>query len=445
MAGERDSWSSKLGFILAASGSAVGLGNVWRFPYVTYENGGAAFVLLYVFFVAMIGLPVMLLELSVGRLAQSNPIGAFHKLARGPWIWVGYMFVLTGVAILSYYGVIAGWTVGYLVKALFGDMDPSAFKPFIANPTLQIGYLVFFLCLTGVVVSGGVRKGIEKVTSLLMPILVLLIMALIVRGLFSPQAMDGLRFFFVPDFSKVTPKTFVYATGQAFFSLSLGMGAMITYGSYLSKKDNLLTSGAFVVGFDTMIALLAGLLIFPVTGGLMGEGGPTLAFVTLIDIFNGMLGGEYVGIVFFLLLAIAALTSTVSLLEVATAHFVDDRGWKRRKSVIVVTAAAIILGIPSALSSGGNAWLSGLFGRGFFGTMDFLFGNIALTFGAFLLCVFAAFKLKNRPLVEEVEVGCPGFAKSFLCMYWKVMVSLIAPLIIAFLLVYVLVTGEGLG
>lgn len=445
MAVKRDAFSTRLGFILAASGSAVGLGNIWRFPYITQDNGGGAFVLIYLAFVAIVGFSVMLLELSIGRRTQSNPVGALGSLGGGPWRALGYLFVATGVVILSYYGVVAGWTVGYLVKSIAGHLDPKAFNAFTADPFQQILYLALFLAATAVVVSGGVRGGIERITSALMPVLILLMLALIIRGFFLDGAMEGLKFYLIPDFDKVTKETFVFAVGQAFFSLSLGMGAMITYGSYLQKKENLVTSAASVVVFDTAIALMAGFLIFPVLGGAVEKGGPTLVFVTLIEIFRTLPGGQIVAVIFFTLLAIAALTSTVSLLEVATAHLVDDRGWKRKKAVCTVTAVTFLLGIPSALSFGGVTWLSDLLGKGFLGLMDFLFGNIALSFGALMLCLFAAYKLKFKPLHEEIECNGMRFAASWLGITWRWCVRIVAPALVALVLFYVIFTGQGLA
>ncbi|GAB4297673.1 MAG: sodium-dependent transporter [Myxococcota bacterium] len=443
MGEERGHFSSRLGFILAASGSAVGLGNIWRFPYITAENGGGIFVLIYIVFVATVGLSVMLVELTIGRHAESNPVGALRKVAPGALSSLGYLFVFTGIAILSYYGVVAGWTVGYLVKSVFGELDADSFGGFIQNPTLQISYLAFFILITTGVVYFGVKEGIEKMSTILMPILLLLLIALIARGLFLPTAAEGLKFYLVPDFDKVSVKTFLYAVGQAFFSLSLGMGAMITYGSYIEKKENLLTCASSVVFFDTLVAFLAGLLIFPVVGGVIEKGGPTLVFVTLIKIFHDMPGGQIIAIVFFLLLAIAALTSTVSLHEVATAYLVDERKLNRHIAVWLVGGITLLLGIPSALSLGAVKWLSGLLGKGFLGIMDFVFGNIALTFGAMMLCIIAAYKWRLKNAVKEIEIGFPNFGKYK--NIWGFFVSYISPLAIALMLIYVLITGEGLG
>ncbi len=442
-AGERAHWGSKIGFILAAAGSAIGLGNIWRFPYVTNENGGGMFVLLYLVAILFLGLPVMLAELTIGRHTEKNPVGAFGAIAPG-WRFVGYLGVATGVAILSYYGVVAGWTVGYVVKSAAGTLDPGGFGAFIGDPTLQVGYMVAFMALTMVVVAFGVKEGIERMAQVLMPLLLLLMVGLVIRGLTLPTAAEGLHFYLYPNLDKITPKTVVFAIGQAFFSLSLGMGAMITYGSYLSKKDNLASSAAWVVGFDTVIALLAGFLIFPVIGKGLEKGGPTLVFVTMIEQFNAMAGGRWIALLFFLLLAIAALTSTVSLLEVATAYLVDEKGMKRRTAVVSVSAVTVALGIPSALSLGAVPGLSSIIGgKGFLDLMDFLFGNVSLTLGALLTCIFLAYRWGIGNAADEVASSYPQFRRWV--MAWRILLGIVAPVAIATILVYVLVTGEGVG
>lgn len=441
--GGRATWGSKLGFVLAAAGSAIGLGNIWRFPYVTYENGGGVFVLLYLVAIASLGLPVMLAELTIGRHTAKNPVGAFRTISP-PWRYVGYLGVLTGIAILSYYGVVAGWTIGYVVKSAAGSLDPNGFEAFVADPVLQVGYLVAFVTATVVVVAFGVKNGIERMAQILMPLLLLLMLGLVIRGLTLPTAAEGLRFYLYPDFGAVTVKTVVFAVGQAFFSLSLGMGAMITYGSYINKRDNLATSALAVVSFDTFIALLAGFLIFPVIGSSITKGGPTLVFVTMIEQFNLMAGGRWVALLFFVLLAIAALTSTVSLLEVATSYLVDDRDMTRVKAVVSVGAVTILLGIPSALSLGAVGSLTNLVnGKGFLDIMDFLFGNVSLALGALLTCIFLVYRWGISNASAEVQSAYPGFAR--FVPLWRILMGFCAPAAIAAMLVYILVTGEGLG
>ncbi|HSQ47322.1 MAG TPA: sodium-dependent transporter, partial [Lutibacter sp.] len=268
----RGNWGSKLGFIVAAAGSAIGLGNIWRFPYVAGENGGAAFVLIYIIFVVLIGLPVMIAELAIGRNTVKNPVGAFKKLLpQSLWKAIGGLGVITGIGILSFYAVIAGFTVGYFIKIILGDFNAiesaaqsgQIFAAFTANPYISIGLLLVFIILTVLVVMGGVSAGIERWSKILMPLLFLLLIILAIYSITLEGATKGLSFYLKPDFSKITLTTFARALGQALFSLSLGMGTMITYGSYISKRDNLVTSAAYVCFFDTLIAILAGLVMFP--------------------------------------------------------------------------------------------------------------------------------------------------------------------------------------
>jgi NSS family neurotransmitter:Na+ symporter len=351
----RGQWSSQIGFVLAAAGSAVGLGNIWRFPYVAGESGGGAFLLVYLICVLFIGLPVMLLEISVGRATEKNPVGAFNAIRRRSlWTGLGYMALLTGLAILSYYSVIAGRVVAQFAlyaKALVAGGETTVGDSWLA----MVGFLVIFMTLTMMVVVGGVQQGIERWSKILMPVLLFIMGCIIIRGLLLPGAMEGVRWLITPDFSKIDGRVILNAMAQAFFSLSLGMGAMMTYGSYLSKKQDILRCASWVVFFDTLIAIAAGFMIFPAVFAL-GKNpaeGTTLIFEVLPEIFTEMAGGTLIATVFFFLLTVAALTSTVSLLEVVTAYFVDERGWSRRKTVIMVGVLATIVGVPSALNMTG--------------------------------------------------------------------------------------------
>ncbi len=468
-ASERGQWGSRVGFVMAAAGSAIGLGNIWRFPYVTGQNGGGAFVLLYILCTVLIGLAVMWAELAIGRATQRSPVGAFKALAPGSiWKMVGYMGILTGVGILSYYGVVAGWTVGYLIFSANGSLetviptvhmtDPALhlesshpdrfFGAFVANWRLQVLFLVAFMGITMVVVLGGVRKGIERLTKILMPLLLLMLIGLIVSGLMQPKAASGLRFYLWPDLGKVTGMTFVYALGQAFFSLSLGMGAMLTYGSYMRKEDNLATSGMYVVLFDTVIALMAGLMIFPILGGAPKSAGPGLVFVALTHQFQAMPAGTVVAVIFFALLAIAALTSTVSLLEVVTSFMVDEWGLSRRGAVLTAGSAIALLGIPSALSLGGVESLTHIYtlggkGQGFLDLMNFTFGNVLLAAGALGTCLFVVLRWGLREAVAEVAAGAPWFER--LRKPWGFALAVLCPMAVLGLLLYMLITGKALG
>ncbi len=440
---ERGEWGSRLGFILAAAGSAIGLGNIWRFPYVTGENGGAAFLVIYLLCVLLLGVPVMVAELTIGRFSKRNPVGAFDTIRPGsPWKIVGYMGVLTGVCILSYYSVMAGYTVGYIVKTLIGNQ--SAYESFTAAPLISLPLLAVFSILTVLVVQGGIRNGIERWSKILMPMLLILLIILIIRSVTLDGASRGLSFYLKPDFSKVTGKTILAALGQAFFSLSLGMGAMITYGSYLSKKDNIVTSGCYVALFDTMIAVLAGLLIFPAlfAMNLDPSEGPGLVFKVLPVIFDRIPAGHIVGAAFFLLLSIAALTSTISLLEVVTSYLVDEKHVLRRRAVWIVALVSFCLAIPSALSQGTVTRLENLpiINMSFFGMMDWLFGNFMLAVGALFISIFFAWVWKTRRAAQEILEGYPAFDR--FAPVLDVMLKFFCPACIVILLIFLLIGGN---
>lgn len=406
---DRGQWGSSTGFVLAAAGSAIGLGNIWAFPFVTGQNGGAAFVILYLACVMLICLPYLFAELVVGRFSHKNPVGAIAAIrGRSPWVLVGALGVLTGVCILSFYGVIAGWSLGYIGKGLLPA--EMGFSEFAADWRLVIPLFAVFMVATVLVVLGGVEEGIERMAKALMPVLLVLMVLVILRGLTLDGAKAGLDFYLKPDFSKVTMTTLLKALGQAFFSLSLGMGAMITYGSYLPKTADLRKAGLAVAFFDTFIAILAGLMIFPAVFA-MGQDpaeGPSLVFQILPQVFDAMPMGHLVAVLFFVLLSIAALTSTVSLLEVVVSYFIDERGWPRKRAAWVVGGFTFLLGIPSALSNGAVPWLSNLeiFGQtGFLGIMAFLFGSISLAVGGMLMSVFVGWVWGVANAGQEFRLG----------------------------------------
>jgi len=443
---ERGQWGSRVGFILAAAGSAVGLGNIWRFPYITGQSGGAAFVVVYLLCVVLICLPYLFAELVLGRHTQKNPLGAIRAIRPGsPWVLVGGLCVLTGVFILSYYSVIAGWTFGYIFKnLLFAHLD---FGHFIASPWIVIPLFALFLGLTMLVVFGGVEEGIERWSKVLMPLLILLLLILIIRAVTLPGAEKGLVFYLKPDFSKVTAQVVMAALGQAFFSLSLGMGAMITYGSYLSRHEDVVVAGSYVALFDTLIALMAGFMIFPAVfaTGHDPASGPALVFIVLPEIFQALPLGNLIGALFFLLLSIAALTSTVSLLEVVVAYFVDERRWSRKRSVWVVGALTFLIGLPSALSQGTVAGLSnmdwlfgadGLLGQhDFLSIMDAIWGNLALALGALLISIFVGWVWGADRAAEELRQGSrvgPGLVR-----VWQSFIRYVCPVVIFIILLNV--------
>jgi len=439
-----------LGFILAAAGSAIGLGNIWRFPYTVGESGGAAFVLVYLGFVALIGVPVLLAELAIGRASGKNPVGAFRALGGRhgeAWAWVGRLGVLTGFGILSFYSVIAGWTLSYLWRALSGEfaavMSPAQsgaiFEEIIANPGEVVTMAGVFLLLTALVVRGGVSGGIERAAKVLMPVFFVILLVLAGRAVTLPGGGEGLRFLFEPDFSKLSGTAVMSALGQALFSLSLGMGAMITYGSYLQKKEGLGVAGISVALFDTGIALLAGLIIFPALFSVGAEpsAGPGLVFVAMPAIFDQLPAGQAFGVAFYALLAVAALTSTISLLEVVVAYVVGERGIKRETAVWLVTGLCFVVAVPSALSQGAVEGLGaeGLGGQSFLDLMNIVFGNISLSLGALLIAIFAGWTWGVVPALEEMN----GMSLGGL---WAAAIKFLCPIAIAGVMGYILVTGR---
>jgi NSS family neurotransmitter:Na+ symporter len=435
----RGKWGSRIGFILAAAGSAVGLGNIWRFPYMTGKNGGALFVLIYIGCVVVLGLPVMLAELSLGRATLKNPVGAFQTLRPGSkWNFTGYLGVITAVMILSFYSVIAGWTVGYCFKTVSGHFAVTSqaqvaaiFNRFIATPWLQVLLTAFFIFMTVMIVSRGVASGLEKFSRVLMPALFLILVLLMGYSLTLPGADRGLAFYLMPDFSEVNGRVILEAMGQAFFSLSLGMGTMLTYGSYLSKKENLVSSAVWVAVLDTSIAILAGFIIFPAlfSQNMAPDQGPGLVFAVLPVIFAKIPGGAAFGTFFFVLLAVAALTSTISLLEVPVAYFIDEKKWSRRRSAWLLGGAAFAFAIPSALSQGGAKFLGRLpiVHLDFLSLWDKVWGNISLIIGALLISVFVAHVWGTTRALQEINSEGRRFRLGRL---WTFAIKYVCPLLI---------------
>ena len=358
----RGQWGSKIGFILAAAGSAVGLGNIWRFPYVTGENGGAAFVVIYLACVLFIGLPLMWAELTLGRLTGKNPVDAFRDTGEAKDVWlykygapaVGWLCLAACFCVLSYYGVIAGWTIGFIYNTV--AQAGMEFKSFSANPNWVIPLFAVFIGGTIYIVQAGIEKGIEKWSKILMPLLLSLVFVVIIRSLTLEGASEGIKWYLSPDFSVIDGKVVLAALGQAFFSLSVGWGLMITYGSYMPKSQNIVSNGFWVALMDTGVALLGGLMVIPAVFalGFPVDAGPTLTFETLPAVFEKMPFGIVVGGLFFLLLTVAALTSSISMLEVPVSYFVDGKRATRKKAAVLVGIVAFAVGLPSALSFGGS-------------------------------------------------------------------------------------------
>jgi NSS family neurotransmitter:Na+ symporter len=445
MKNERGLWSTKLGFILAAAGSAVGLGNIWRFPYIVGENGGAAFVIIYLMFVFLLGLPYLMAEFALGRAFKLNAVGSINKIVPDSfWKYTGLMGIITSMGILSFYGVISGWTFGYIFKSLFTATGDSAteFQNFVGNTPLKIGLFGFFMSATGFVVYKGVEAGIEKWSKVLMPLLLILLFGLIIYANLLPGASKGLEFYLVPDFDKISLKTILAALGQAFFSLSLGIGLMVTFGSYLPKTTNIFTSSLYIAGFDSIVAIFGGLIIFPALFAL-GENpasGPSLVFIVLPKLFAQMTGGSIVGALFFVLLSIAALTSTISLLEVPVSYMVDEKKAERRKIVWKVTLLVFIIGLPSALSQGDVDFFTNfgllpafLTSADFLSQMSFLFGDLILTIGGLLLCIFIGWVWGAEKAAEELMIGSENFKK--FKNIWIFLVKYLIPIVVFIILI----------
>jgi neurotransmitter:Na+ symporter, NSS family len=434
---QRGFWGSRMGFILAASGSAIGLGNVWKFPYIVGENGGGAFVLIYLVCIFIIGTPIMLAEFTLGRKTNLNPVGAFASLKpKSSFIGIGYMGVLAGFLILSFYGVVGGWTFAYVVKSVTGSVlsftSPKEagafFGNFISNTRETLFYHALFMGICIAIVLRGVHGGIEKACNILMPTLVLFLILLMIRSLTLDGAMEGVAFYLHPDFSKINGNTVLIALGQAFFSLSLGMGCMITYGSYLSDKENLTSSTVYVVMFDTLIALLVGMVIFPAVFamGLEPAEGPSLVFSVLPTVFTSMPMGHVVSVIFFTLLAIAAITSGISLLEVVVAYFIDQRGWQREKAVIIVGLAIFAFGVPSGLSFGAMADIK-LADMTFFDHVDNIASNYLLPLGGMLTAIFIGWVWGTKNAHAEIEKNKNIFKFPW-AQCWEFLIRYITPI-----------------
>lgn len=504
----RGAWGSRLGFILAGAGSAVGLGNLWKFPYLTYRFGGAeggeargagGFVLIYLAAVFVVCVPVMVAEILIGRRGRRNPVGSFRVLRPGTrWPWVGFLGVLGGVLILSYYTVVAGWTLEYIGKSAIGAFSryeesvsdtevreavcrearasdeaactsayqgfldrhdgPQAretalrekklelyparlFGEFLASPFKQVGYLFVFMVLTALVVLGGISGGIERWNRILMPLLIGMLAVLMVRVATLPGASRAVDFLFRPDLSLLSFEEVLWALGQAFFSLSLGMGALLTYGSYLSPKDRITTPALAIAGIDTIVSLSAAFVIFGAvfSYGLQMKGaGIGNLFTAIPVIFLHLPGGGGLTVLFYVLVAFAALSSTVSLLEVASAYLIDERGWARRKAVLVAAAVIVGLGVPCALSFNVLAGFQ-VFGRTVFDVFDYFCSNIALPAGGFLISVFVGWVLTDEERRAEVRELHPALYAA-----WLGVVRFLAPAAILAILAALLL-GEVSG
>lgn len=439
---KRDSFGSKLGVIAAAAGSAIGLGNIYRFPCELGNNGGAAFLLVYLAIVLLLGIPVMLSELVIGRHSGRNAVGAFKKLTpKTAWPFVGYMVVFCGFLIFAFYSTVAGWTLEYIVKAVtnsFHGKDLAAieadFNRFHESGWRNVLWQAIFIFLTGFIVFKGVQNGIEKYSKILMPMLLVILIILGIRSVTLPGAGEGLTFLFKPDFSKITGKEVISALGQVFFSLSMGMGVLITYGSYVKKSDNLTTTALSVTLSDTLVAVLAGIVIFPAafSFGVKPTAGMGLVFNTIPMIFNQMAGGYIFCIIFFVLLAIAALTSTISLLEVVVAYFTEELHITRQKATVIACVLTMLLGAFASLSLMKDTPFV-IAGKTMFDAMDFVSSNVMLPIGGMLIVIFVGWKLGKSKFFAELTNE--GALKAPLKALIYFIIKYVAPLAIAIVFV----------
>lgn len=450
----RGNFTSRLGFILAAAGSAVGLGNIWKFPFEVADGGGAAFVLIYLVFAFILCFPVMVTEVAIGRKTEKNPVGAFGALGFRRWKFIGVLGILCGVLILSFYNVVAGWAFGYFLEMIMGNFDiGNQFGEYTKDVAKVGGYGIVFMFMTAWIVGKGVSGGIEKLSKILMPTLITMIIFLVIYSFTLPHAMEGLKYYLIPDFSKLgNASTLGGALRQAFFSLSLGMGALITYGSYLSKKENIVTSSAYITLMDVGIAFIAGLMMFPLVAYNLGgnmenvQGGAGLIFVTLPGVFEslGPVLGAFIGGFFFLLLSFAALTSTVSLLEVPVSYAVDEYKVPRKAAVGVMAVIIFLAGIPSLVANGDSNFFSNqinLPNRSDFMSMIGYVTDTLLMFGGFCIVVFAAYVWKKENLEEEISEGYPGYKSSFIRKFLNFSITYLCPALLFFLFVMVVMSN----
>ena len=410
---KRSNFTGKLGFVLAAAGSAVGLGNIWRFPYLAAKYGGGIFLLVYLILAVTFGFSLMTAEIAIGRKTGLSAISAFKALDK-KYSFIGWIASFVPVIILPYYSVIGGWVIKYFGAFISGGASAASsdtfFTDFITNPVEPLGWFALFLFLTAIVVWFGVEKGIEKVSKILMPVLVVLSLIIAVYSVTIPGAIDGVIYYLKPDFSRFSATTVLAAMGQLFYSMSLAMGIMITYGSYMKKDVNLESSVAQIEIFDTGIAFLAGLMVIPAVFAFSGGDaaalgkGPGLMFVTLPKVFDSMTGGTIVGALFFILVFFAALTSSISLMETVVSIVCDKTKLGRKASCLIVFAFSLLLGIPSSLGFGvwGEVKIIGLQFLDFF---DFISNSVLMPVVAFLTCIFVGYVIKTKAISDEVELS----------------------------------------
>jgi len=456
----RGQWSGKLGFILAAAGSAVGLGNLWKFPYITFENHGGAFVLVYLGAVALVGMPIMLAEIILGRRTQLNPVGAFRKLAEGKpggsaWSVVGFLGVASGFIILSYYSIVAGWTLRYTWMAVSGQLahlaaEPGALNNFFGNYVADGGAQILgngtFMLLTIGGVYFGVKTGIERVARVLMPVLVIILLAMAVYATTTAGFPRAIGFLFRPNFGELTTHSILEAVGHAFFTLSLGMGAILTYGSYMGKNDSIPQAGIAIALIDTVIAILACIVMFSIifTFDMDVTKSAGILFTTLPTVFYKLAGGGILAAAFYILVAFAALTSTISLLEVVSSYAIDELRWSRHQATFTMGLAIFVFGVLNALSLGAVPGLSsfapmGASHAGLFNSLDYLASNWLLPVGGLFIAIFTGWFMSSRETWSEIRQGSPGWQKLF--TGWLVLIRFTAPIAVGAIIFSIIFLG----
>lgn len=445
---KRENWGSRIGFIMAAAGSAVGLGNIWRFPYLTGENGGGAFIIIYLIFAFVIGLSIMTAEFAIGRKTNLAAVGAYKSTSRR-WTFVGIIGVLTAFLIMGFYPVVGGWSLAYISKSFTGLLSSGdiggVFESFISGSFTPLLWTLLFLGLNVFIVARGISGGIEKAGKILMPTLFILLIMISIKSVSLPGSGAGLEFLFKPDWSKVNGGTILAALGQAFFSLSLGMGCMITYGSYINKSENLQKNAMVITVLDMSIALLAGIAIFPAlfAFGIEPTQGAGLVFVVVPSIFAEMGGiGTLFSAIFFIALSVAALTSSVSLLEVVVAYLMDEKKMNRKPAVYLAAGVMIVTCTLASLSLGAVPELS-LFGVPTFDIFDILTDKIFMALGGMLLAIFAGWTLKKEDLKDELTNG--GTIEFKLFNIWYSLIKYVIPVAIAIVAVFGIISIEQKG
>ncbi|MEF9985782.1 MAG: sodium-dependent transporter [Bacteroidales bacterium] len=440
----RDNFGSRFGVLVAMAGSAVGLGNLWRFPYLVGTNGGAAFIIIYLVFVFLLCIPIMYAEFIIGRRSEANAFGAFRVLAPGSkWSVIGLLGVFAAISILAFYSVVGGWTIDYIAKAFMFKFDitnttelETMFSNSVSSTFEPILYMSIFLILTGLIVIAGVKQGIEKYTKLMMPLLFFLVIIIAVRSVTLPNSMEGLSFLFKPDFSKVTASTFLDALGQAFFSLSLGCGCILTYGSYVKKDENIVKTSVYTSVADTLFAIIAGLAIMPAvfSFGISPSEGPGLVFVTLPLVFAQIPMGGLLAILFFFILFFAAITSSISLLEVIVAYMIEELKIKRIPSVIISLIFIFFLSSLCSLSQGTLADVK-ILGVTFFDFFDGLSANVLMPVGGFLTVVFVGWRLGKANFKDEITSKGYVRLQEWFVNFTYFTIKYIAPIVISVILV----------